>query len=149
MIKHFDIEIKKLREQFGLSLAQFGSMVGAPAITVKRWEEGRKPQKRFLFQTVLVLGLINDCRGVYYDLGRQGVILESKHWEGFENLIKGAKKSIETAREVGLPEPKVDGALVSGVMGLLGLIATSFAAKNELGVKASTRFATGIAEFLK
>ena len=149
MFEALNIEIKKIRKRFGLSLAQFGSMLDAPAITVKRWEQGRKPQDRFLFQTILILGLINDCEGVYYDLGRQGVVLDKKHWDGFAALVIGAKNSIETASEVGLPEPRVDGALVSGVMGLLGLIATAFAAKNELGAKAGSSFATRIAAFLK
>lgn len=148
MLEHVHNEIKKVRERFGLSLAQFGSLVGAPAITVKRWEEGRSPQRRFLFQTVLVLGLIEDHQAVYFDLGRQGIILNKKHWDGFAGLVTSARDSIETAKELGFATPKVDGTLVSGIMGLLSLIATAFAAKNEIGARASSSFATRIAEFL-
>ena len=149
MLEQFDQEIKKVRNRFKLSLAQFGSLVGAPAITVKRWEQGVKPQERFVFQTVLVLGLINDPDEIFFDLGRQGIVLDKKHWEGFAGLVKAAQKSLVTAKETNLPEPDVDGTLVAGVSGLLSLIATAFAAKNTLGAKASTSFATRIAQFLK
>ena len=149
MLEQFDQKIKKVRERFKLSLAQFGSLVGAPAITVKRWEEGVKPQERFVFQTILVLGLINDPDEVFFDLGRQGILLDEKHWEGFASLVKAAQKSLVAAQETNLPEPDVDGALVAGIYGLLSLIATAFAAKDMLGAKASSSFATRIAQFLK
>ena len=149
MLEQSGQEIKKIRGRFKLSLAQFGSLVGAPAISVKRWEQGVKPRERFIFQIVLVLGLINDPDEVYYDLGRQGIVLEKKHWEGFASLVKAAKKSLVAAKEADLPGPNVDGALVAGIFGLLSLIATAFAAKNMLGAKACSAFATRIAQFLK
>ncbi|MEA2059673.1 MAG: helix-turn-helix domain-containing protein [Thermodesulfobacteriota bacterium] len=144
-----DQKIAAVRKRFNLSLAQFGSLVGVSAVTVKRWENGVKPQKHFLFQTVLVLGLINDPDEVFFDLGRQGILIDEKHWEGFASLIKAAQKSIDTAEETNLPAPDVGNALVAGVSGLLSLIASAFAAKNKLGEKASASFATRIAQFLK
>ncbi|MCD4718534.1 MAG: helix-turn-helix transcriptional regulator [Desulfobacula sp.] len=149
MLEQFGREIKKERERFKLSLAQFGSLVGAPAVSVKRWEQGVKPQERFVFQIVLVLGLINDPDEIFFDLGRQGIVLDEKHWEGFASLVKAAKKSLAAAKETGLPEPDVAGALVAGIFGLLSLIATAFATKNMLGAKACSSFATRIAQFLK
>ena len=115
MLEQFDQEIKKVRERFKLSLAQFGSLVGAPAITVKRWEQGVKPQERFVFQTVLVLGLINDPDEVFFDLGRQGIVLDKKTLGGIcRSYQSGTQKSLVTAEETNLPEPDVDGALVAG-----------------------------------
>ena len=148
ILDHLDKEIKQIRKRFGLSLAQFGSLVGAPAITVKRWEEGRSPQKRFVFQTILVLGLIDDAQAVYFDLGRQGIKLSKEHWDSFSGLVTSAQKSIDTAKELGFAPPKVDDTLVSGVMGLLSLISTAFAAENNIGARMSSSIATRIAEFL-
>lgn len=149
MRAQLDTEIKKIRKRFNLSLAQFGSLVGAPAVSVKRWEQGVKPQERFVFQTILVLGLINDPDEIFYDLGRQGIVLNEKYWESFASLVKGSEQSIVTAKEVDLPKPDVDGALVAGISGLLGLIASAFATDKMPGAKARFSFATRIAEFLK
>lgn len=142
-------EIIETRKRFNLSLAQFGSFVGAPAVSVKRWEQGVKPQERFIFQIILVLGLINDPNEIFFDLGRQGIMLNKNHWEGFAGLVKAAKRSLLTAEETDLPLPDVGGTLVAGISGLLSLIASAFAAKNKLGTKARTSFATRVAQFLK
>jgi len=149
MSENIHIEIKEIREKYDLSLGQFGSLVGAPAISVKRWEEGIKPQERFFYQTILVIGLMGDSTEIFYDLGRQGIVLNKDHWDGFAGLITGAEKSISTAMELGFEKPKVDAAVVSGIKGLLRLIAAAFTSDNPLGTKASSSFETRIAGFLK
>ncbi|MEA2061686.1 MAG: hypothetical protein U9P10_14515 [Thermodesulfobacteriota bacterium] len=149
MLEQFDKKISDVRKRFNLSLAQFGSLAGAPAVTVKRWESGVKPQQHFMFQVILVLGLIDDPDEVFYDLGRQGILIDKKHWEGFAGLVKATQISIDTAAEINLPFPDVGSALVAGISGLLSLIAAAFAAKNKLGEKASSFFATRTAQFLK
>ncbi|BBO84060.1 hypothetical protein DSCO28_46260 [Desulfosarcina ovata subsp. sediminis] len=142
-------EIADIRARYGLSLAQFGTLVGAPATSVKRWEAGVDPREQFFFQLYLVVGLIKDPDEVFYDLGRQGISLNKAQWDVFANLVKGADHSIDLAAEIGLDSPEVGQALVTGVRGLLTLIAGSFAAKNALGDKFSASLATRIATLLK
>ncbi|WP_419657294.1 uncharacterized protein Dvar_64290 [Desulfosarcina variabilis str. Montpellier] len=142
-------EIAAIRTRYGLSLAQFGSMVGAPATSVKRWEAGVDPREQFFFQLYLVVGLIKDPDEIFYDLGRQGIQLTKAQWDVFASLIKTADRSIDVASEIGLDSPEVGQALVTGVRGLLTLIAGSFAAKNELGGKVCASLATRIATLLK
>ena len=142
-------EIAAIRLRYGLSLAQFGSLVGAPAASVKRWEEGVAPREQFFFQLYLVIGLIKNPDDVFFDLGRQGIQLDKTRWEVFAGLVKGADRSIELAGEIGLESPEVAQTLVTGVRGLLTLIAGAFAAKNPLGNKMSANLATRIATFLK
>jgi hypothetical protein len=142
-------EIVAVRNRFGLSLAQFGSLVGAPATSVKRWEAGVDPREQSFFQLYLVLGLIKNPDEIFYDLGRQGVQLKKSRWDVFAGLIKGADRSIDVAGEIGLDSPEVAQTLVTGVRGLLTLIAGSFAAKNSLGEKIGASLATRIATFLK
>jgi hypothetical protein len=138
-----------VRERFGLSLAQMGSLVGAPATSVKRWEQGVDPREPVFFQLYLVLGLIRNPDDVFFDLGRQGVQLDKNHWDVFADLVKGADRSIDVAREIGLDAPEVAQTLITGIRGLLTLIAGSFAAKNALGDKMCATLATRIATFLK
>ncbi|MCD6185693.1 MAG: hypothetical protein J7K84_07885 [Deltaproteobacteria bacterium] len=142
-------EIRLVREKYRLSMAQFGTMVGAPATSVKRWEEDVKPQERFFFQIILVLGLIENPDEIFFDLGRQGIKLNKKHWDGFANLVKGASNSLAVAKEAGLPEPEINSALVSGINGLLALITGAFAAKNSLGTRIYPALASKIANLLK
>jgi transcriptional regulator with XRE-family HTH domain len=142
-------EIAAIRARYGLSLAQFGSLVGAPATSVKRWEAGVDPREQFFFQLYLVLGLIKNPDEIFYDLGRQGVQLNKSQWDVFAGLVKGADRSIDLAGDIGLDSPSVGQTLVTGVRGLLALIAGSFAAKNSLGEKISASLATRIATFLK
>jgi transcriptional regulator with XRE-family HTH domain len=142
-------QIAAIRTRYNLSLAQFGSLVGAPATSVKRWEEGVEPRERFFFQLYLVLGLINDPDEVFFDLGRQGILLNQDHWKAFADLVKGADRSIEVSGEIGLDSPEVGPALITGVRGLLTLIAGTFAAKNALGEKFCASLATRIATLLK
>ena len=142
-------EIATIRNRYNLSLAQFGSLVGAPATSVKRWEAGVDPRKQFFFQLYLVVGLVKDPDEVFYDLGRQGIPLNQDQWKVFATLIKAADRSIDVASEIGLDSPDVGQTLVTGVRGLLTLIAGSFAAKNRLGEKISASFATRIATLLK
>ncbi len=142
-------EIAAMRTRYGLSLAQFGSLVGAPATSVKRWEAGVGPREPFFFQLYLVLGLIKNPDEIFYDLGRQGVSLKKSQWDVFAGLVKGADRSIEVADEIGLDSPEVGQTLITGIRGLLTLIAGSFAAKNALGEKVSASLATRIATFLK
>jgi transcriptional regulator with XRE-family HTH domain len=144
-----DKEIAAIRTRYGLSLAQFGSLVGAPATSVKRWEAGVDPREQFFFQLSPVLGLIKNPDEIFYDLGRQGVQLNPSQWDVFAGLVKGADRSIDVAGEIGLDSPEVGQTLVTGVRGLLTLIAGSFAAKNSLGEKISASLATRIATFLK
>lgn len=144
-----DVEITKIRSRYGLSLAQFGSLVGAPAISVKRWEEGVDPREQFFFQLYLVAGLIRNPDEVFFDLGRQGIQLEKAHWNVFSDLIKAADRSLDVADEIGLESPEVGQTLVTGVRGLLALIAGAFAAKTPLGEKVSAAMATRIAMLLK
>ncbi len=149
MVDNLSKKIKQIREKYQLSMAQFGSMVGAPATSVKRWEEDVKPQERFFFQIILVLGLIENPDEIFFDLGRQGIKLNKKHWDGFANLVKNVNNSLDIAKEAGLPEPDIDTALVSGIMGLLALIAGAFAVKNLLGNRLYPVLATKIANLLK
>ena len=149
MVDNLSKKIKQIRERYQLSMAQFGSMVGAPATSVKRWEEDVKPQERFFFQIILVLGLIENPDEIFFDLGRQGIKLNKKHWDGFANLVKNVNNSLDIAKEAGLPEPEIDTALVSGIMGLLALIAGAFAVKNLLGNRLYPVLATKIANLLK
>ena len=149
MVDNLSKKIKQIREKYQLSMAQFGSMVGAPATSVKRWEEDVKPQERFFFQIILVLGLIENPDEIFFDLGRQGIKLNKKHWDGFANLVKNVNNSLDIAKEAGLPEPEIDTALVSGIMGLLALIAGAFAVKNLLGNRLYPVLATKIANLLK
>jgi transcriptional regulator with XRE-family HTH domain len=142
-------EIAAIRARYGLSLAQFGSLVGAPATSVKRWEAGVDPREQFFFQLYLVVGLIKNPDEVFYDLGRQGILLEKAQWDVFAALVKGADRSIDVSAEIGLDSPEVGQALVTGIRGLLTLIAGSFAAKNALGEKVSASLATRIATLLK
>lgn len=142
-------QISAIRTRFGLSLAQFGTLVGVPATTVKRWEEGIAPRERFFFQLYLIVGLINNPDEVFYDLGRQGITINADHWEVFTNLVKGADRSIDLAGEIGLDSPEVAQTLVTGIRGLLTLIAGPFAAKSALGEKVSASLATRIATLLK
>jgi hypothetical protein len=142
-------EIAAIRARYGLSLAQFGSLVGAPATSVKRWEEGVAPRESFFFQLYLVVGLIKDPDEVFFDLGRQGIGLNESHWDVFATLVKSADRSIAVASEIGLDGPEVGQTLVTGVRGLLTLIAGAFAAKNELGEKVCASLATRIATLLK
>ena len=90
-------EISGIRARYGLSLAQFGSLVGAPATSVKRWEAGVDPREQFFFQLYLVVGLIKGPDEVFYDLGRQGILLDKAQWDVFATLIKGADRSIDVA----------------------------------------------------
>ena len=149
MINDIHEQIKEIRQRYDISLGQFGSLVGAPAISVKRWEEGIKPQERFFYQTILVIGLIKDSTEVFFDLGRQGIILDKNDWDGFAGLIKGSKDAVLISDKLGFPKPKVNNALVSGIKGLLRLIARSFTSDNSFGLKASSSFETQIAGFLK
>jgi transcriptional regulator with XRE-family HTH domain len=142
-------QIASIRAHYGLSLAQFGSLVGAPATSVKRWEQGVDPREQFFFQLYLVIGLIEDPDEIYFDLGRQGIHLNQSHWQVFADLVKGAGRSIDVAAEIGLESPDVGQALVTGVRGLLTLIAGAFAAKTALGEKVSASLATRIATYLK
>jgi transcriptional regulator with XRE-family HTH domain len=142
-------EIAAIRSRYGLSLAQFGSLVGAPAPSVKRWEEGVAPRDSFLFQLYLVIGLIRHPDDVFFDLGRQGIRLDKSRWDVFAALVKGADRSIDLANEIGLERPDVAQTLVTGVRGLLTLIAGAFAAKNALGEKLCASLATRIATSLK
>ncbi len=144
-----DAQISDIRMRYGLSLAQFGSLVGAPATSIKRWEEGVAPREQFFFQLHLVIGLIQSPDEIFFDLARQGVDLNKAHWDIFASLIKGAGQSIEVAGEIGLDSPEVGQTLVTGVRGLLTLIAGSFAARNALGEKLCSSLATRIAAFLK
>ena len=141
--------IPAIRARYGLSLAQFGSLVGAPAISVKRWEAGVDPREQFFFQLYLVVGLIREPDEIFFDLGRQGIRLNRGHWEVFASLVKGAAQSIDVAGEIGLEAPEVGQTLVTGVRGMLTLIAGAFAAKNALGEKISASLATRIANFLR
>lgn len=141
--------IPAIRKRYGLSLAQFGSLVGAPAPSVKRWEEGVDPRESFFFQLYLVVGLISDPDEVFFDLGRQGVRLNKNHWDVFAALVKGADRSIDVAKEIGLDTPEVSQTLVTGVRGLLTLIAGSFAVKKALGGRVCETLATRIATLLK
>jgi len=141
-------EIAAIRRRYGLSLAQFGSLVGAPATSVKRWEEGVAPRESVLFQLYLVIGLIRHPDDVYFDLGRQGIGLDKTRWDVFAALVKGADRGIELAGEIGLEAPDLAQTLVTGVRGLLALIAGAFAAKNALGDKVCASLATRIATFL-
>jgi len=149
MINDLHRKIRLIREKYHLSMAQFGSMTGAPATSVKRWEEDVRPQERFFFQIILVLGLIENPDEIFFDLGRQGIKLNKKHWDGFANLVKDASNSLDVAKEAGLPEPKINTALVSGIKGLLALIAGAFAAKNQLGNRLYPALASKIANLLK
>ena len=149
MVDNLSKKIRQIRKRYQLSMAQFGSMVGAPATSVKRWEEDVKPQERFFFQIILVLGLIENPDEIFFDLGRQGIKLNKKHWDGFANLVKNVNNSLDIAKEAGLPEPEIDTALVSGIMGLLALIAGAFAVKNLLGNRLYPVLATRIANLLK
>jgi len=149
MVNKLSKEIKETRKKYRLSLAQFGAMVGAPATSIKRWEEEVTPQERFVFQIVLVLGLIKNPDEIFFDLGRQGVKFNKKHWDGFANLIKSANVGLNAAKEAHLPEPEIAGALVSGIKGLLALITGSFVAKNPLGARVYPELATRIANLLK
>ena len=149
MITNLHKEIKRVRKKYRLSMAQFGSMTGAPATSVKRWEENVKPQERFFFQIILVLGLVKNSDEIFFDLGRQGIQLNKKHWDGFANLVKGATNSLDIAKEAGLPEPEINTALVSGIKGMLALIAGAFAAKNSLGNRLYPALAEKIANLLK
>ena len=142
-------EIAAIRKRYGLSLAQFGSLVGAPATSVKRWEAGVDPREQFFFQLYLVVGLIRDPEEIFYDLGRQGIVLDKSRWDVFAGLVQSADRSIDVASEIGLDSPEVGQALVTGVRGLLTLIAGSFAAKNKLGERVSAALATRIATLLK
>jgi hypothetical protein len=148
-IDHLADEINRVLWTYGLSLAQFGAMVGAPAPSVKRWREGVQPQERYLFQIILVLGLIKNAESVFFDLGRQGLKPQPTHWESFAMLIEGAKKSMAAAEEAGLPTPDVSAAIVSGVKGLLALIAGAFTSKHPLGGRIKSELATRIGNFLK
>jgi len=145
----FDQQISALRRRYGLSLAQMGSLVGAPAISVKRWEQGASPREPFAFQLHLVRGLIESPNDVFYDLARQGIQLNKDHWDGFAHLVEAVDGCIHVAKEAGFESPNVSEALVSGVKGLLRLIARSFAAGDELGEKASMILSTRIASILK
>ncbi|MBL0717500.1 MAG: hypothetical protein JJV89_05575 [Desulfosarcina sp.] len=149
MITNLHKEIRRVRKKYRLSMAQFGSMTGAPATSVKRWEENVKPQERFFFQIILVLGLVKNSDEIFFDLGRQGIQLNKKHWDGFANLVKGATNSLDVAKEAGLPEPEINTALVSGIKGMLALIAGAFAAKNSLGNRLYPALAEKIANLLK
>jgi transcriptional regulator with XRE-family HTH domain len=141
-------EIAAVRNRYGLSLAQFGSLVGAPATSVKRWEAGVDPREQFFFQLYLVVGLVKDPDEVYYDLGRQGIPLNKEQWDVFATLVKAADRSIDVASEIGLDSPEVGQTLVTGVRGLLTLIAGSFAAKNRLGEKVGAALSTRVATLL-
>ncbi len=149
MVDNLSKKIRQIRERYQLSMAQFGSMVGAPATSVKRWEEDVKPQERFFFQIILVLGLIENSDEIFFDLGRQGIKLNKKHWDGFANLVKDVSNSLDIAKEAELPEPEIDTALISGIKGLLALIAGAFAVKNLLGNRLYPVLATKIANLLK
>ena len=149
MVNNLSEEIRRVRDKYQLSMAQFGIMVGAPATSVKRWEEDVRPQERFFFQIILVLGLIENPDEIFFDLGRQGIQLNKKHWDGFANLVKGAKNSLDVAKEAGFPEPEIDSALVSGIQGLLALITGAFVAKNPLGARIYPVLAAKIANLLK
>ena len=149
MVNNLPKEIRRVRDKYRLSLAQFGIMVGAPATSVKRWEEDIRPQERFFFQIILVLGLIKNPDEIFFDLGRQGIQLNKKHWDGFANLVKDAGNSLDVAKEAGLPEPEIDTALVSGIKGLLALITGAFVAKNPLGARIYPVLAAKIANLLK
>jgi hypothetical protein len=142
-------EILHIRNRYGLSLAQFGSLVGAPATSVKRWEEGVEPREQFFFQLYLVVGLVKNPDEVFFDLGRHGVRINPSHWDVFAGLIRGADRSIDVADEIGLDTPAVADTLTTGVRGLLTLIAQSFAAKNAMGEKIAATLATRIATLLK
>ncbi len=149
MIPDLKNEMTQLKTDYNLSLAQFGAMVGASAVSVKRWMEGVKPQEPYAFQIVLVLGLINDPEEVYYDLGRQGIEIQKTDWDGFAGLIDSAKRSIAVAAELGLPAPEINMAMVSGVKGLLSLIALKLAAGNPIGARFTSSLTTRVADFLK
>ena len=146
-------EIKEVMDKYGLSLAQFGSMVGAPATSVKRWREGVQPQKRYLYQITLVLGLIRDPYDVFFDLKRAGQVPNNntieKYWDVFASLIKGIQESYTAAIEYGLPKPEVGSALVSGVQGLLSLIASEYTSRDQFKIKAFQILASKIGSLLK
>lgn len=141
--------IPAIRKRYGLSLSQFGSLVGAPATSVKRWEEGVDPREPVFFQLYLIAGLITNPDEVFFDLGRQGIRLDKNHWDVFAALVKGADRSIDVAGEIGLDRPDVAQTLVTGVRGLLTLIAGHFATKNPLGGRVCEALATRIATLLK
>ena len=130
--------IKSLREKYNLSLAQFGTMVGAPATSVKRWEEGLKPNERFVAQIILVAGLINVPDSIYYDLGRQGLNINKKHWDSFSSLIKSTKESLEIATELGVKSFEISSAVVSGVKGLLALITKALVPQKNITTNVSS-----------
>jgi transcriptional regulator with XRE-family HTH domain len=142
-------EIAAIRTRYGLSLAQFGSLAGAPATSVKRWESGVDPREQFFFQLYLVVGLIKNPDEVFYDLERQGIHINKDQWDAFATLVKASDRGIDVASEIGLDSPELGQTLVTGVRGLLTLIAGAFAAKNRLGEKVSTALATRIATLLK
>ena len=142
-------EIAGIRNRYGLSLAQFGSLVGAPATSVKRWEEGVEPREQFFFQLYLVVGLVKNPDEVFFDLGRHGIKIHQSHWDVFAGLVRGADRSIDVANEIGLDTPAVADTLTTGVRGLLTIIAQSFAAKNAMGEKIAASLATRIAALLK
>ena len=75
--------------------------------------------------------------------------LNKGQWDVFAALVRNAERSLEVAREIGLESPDVDQTLVTGIRGLLTLIAGAFAAKTALGEKVSATLATRIATLLK
>ena len=125
-------------------------MTDSPATSVKRWEEGVSPQKVHLNKIVLVLGLGRDPDSIYYQLGRDGISIEKKHWDAFSGLIKSANNSIMTTKVKNLPNDTIDGitgAIVAGTNGLLALIAKALF-EQKSNIKTYKKLKTIIASIL-
>ena len=114
--------LREFRRNGGLSLGQVGQVVGVPASTVKRWEEGVAPRSEHFILAALTIGLAANPRAVLQDLQLQGLEIQLGHWQAFAGVVDGARAALELPDGLGVDRPKMAAALAGGLKGLMTLI---------------------------
>lgn len=114
--------LKAFRRTYALSLGQVGQVIGVPASTIKRWEEGVAPRSEHFILAALTIGLAANPQAVLQDLQLQGLELELNHWQAFAGVINGARAALDLPRGLGVDRPKMGAAITGGLKGLMTLI---------------------------
>ena len=133
-MSEFSQNIKSVRKKYHLSLSEFGKLVGVPASTIKRWEEGMEPRKSHEQQISFIVSLISNPDMVYAELARHGYKIDKGSWDSFTSLMKAIEDTAAAAADEKIViSGKVGSTVVIAVSGLLALIAKAYLPRMALG----------------
>lgn len=122
--RNYDLStaLNAFRQAYSLSLGQVGQVVGVPASTVKRWEEGVRPRDEHFILAALTIGLADSPRAVLRDLQLQGVEPDVEQWSAFAAIVDGVRAVLGRPDAPGVDRAKMAAAMSGGLKGLMTLI---------------------------